>query len=81
VGVGVALGGALGPLLGGLFTQKVTVLYPLILSDVVVAMGILGYRSSELFFSGSDIFPVTVETRRRLLQIEIEKSRLRRCIR
>jgi hypothetical protein len=67
VGVGVALGGALGPLLGGLFTQKVTALYPLNFSDIVVAMGILGYCSSELFFSGSDIFPVTVETRRRLL--------------
>ena len=49
-------------------------------SDIPVAMGILGDRTSELFLPGPDILPPALKTGNRLLQIETQKGRLRRSV-
>jgi hypothetical protein len=48
------MGGALGPFLGGVFTEKVTV-YFFHYFLTAVAMGVLDYGPRELFLPGPDI--------------------------
>jgi MFS family permease len=70
VGMGVALGGALGPLLGGIFTEKATVSLSFELSNIAVAMGILGLCSCERPFGNSNHHLFAVETGNRFPEIE-----------
>ena len=75
MGSGVALGGAIGPLLGGVFTQSVTVSASACLVLTIVAMGVLGYCSRERSLVDSNHLLPPLETRYRILQIEIKESR------
>jgi hypothetical protein len=75
MGTGVALGGAIGPLLGGVFTQTVTVFTPTRLILTIVAVGILGYCSREWPLVDSNYLLPPIEARHRILQIEIKESR------
>ena len=65
----------MGPLLGGLFTEKVTVC---ILESfvILVAMGLLDFCSFQPFLSGPNHLLSPPETRHWLFQIETSKSRL-----
>lgn len=69
-GVGIAAGSAIGPLLGGIFTEQVSVyrLCTLFVLTLVVEMGVLGYCASECnILDPSHLFP-SAQTGHRILQ-------------